>query len=264
MKNFDTRNFSRALFSLTLLIIVAQMSLAQSNPVIAHRGAWKTQSLPQNSIASLKEAIRLGCAATEFDVHLTKDDILVVNHDNTFQGIEIATATYEELLALSLPNGEKIPTAEAYLREGMRQKDTKLIFELKSSPLGEERTKEAAFYAVDLVSRLGAEEYVEYILFSYEGAKKIIELDPSAKVSYLLGDVAPAQAKKDGFYGIDYHFRIYRENPTWIQEAKKLGLVVNVWTVNTAEEMLHLLDQQVDFITTDEPELLFELLKQRL
>lgn len=264
MKIFDLRNCSRVFFTLSLLIMVGQISLAQSNPVIAHRGAWKKQSLPQNSIASLKEAIRLGCAATEFDVHLTKDDILVVNHDNTFQGIEIATATYEELLALSLSNGEKIPTAEAFLREGMRQKETKLVFELKSSPLGEERTKDAAFYAVDLVKRMGAEEYVEYILFSYEGAKKIIELDPTAKVSYLLGDVAPQQVKKDGFYGIDYHFRIFRENPTWIEEAKRLGLVVNVWTVNTAEEMQHLLDQQVDFITTDEPELLFELIKQRL
>lgn len=30
------------------------------NQVIAHRGAWKTQGLPQNSIAALHEAIRLG------------------------------------------------------------------------------------------------------------------------------------------------------------------------------------------------------------
>ncbi len=237
--------------------------LAQTNPVIAHRGAWKKESLPQNSMASLKHAIELGCVGTEFDVHLTKDNILVVNHDNDFMGVVIATATYEELLALTLPNGEKIPTAEAYIREGMKQQHTTLIFELKTSPLGLERTLESAEYAVNLVKKLGAEKQVEYILFSYDGAKKVVELDPEAKVSYLMGDISPAEAKAAGFYGIDYNFRIYRQNPTWIQEAKDVGLVVNAWTVNTEEEMHHLLDQDVPFITTDEPELLFEVLKKR-
>ncbi|HLW50287.1 MAG TPA: phosphodiester glycosidase family protein [Sphingobacteriaceae bacterium] len=233
------------------------------NQVIAHRGAWKKDGLPQNSIASLQKAISLGVAGTEFDVHLTKDNVLVVNHDNDYNGIEIATATYKELLAVKLPNGEKIPTAEEYIREGMKQKGTKLIFELKTSPLGPERTEDSAVLAVELVKSLQAEEWIEYILFSYEGAKKIIELDPRAKVWYLLGDVAPAQAKADGFYGLDYHYRIYRQNPEWIKEAHDLGLLVNVWTVNNADEMRILLDQNVEFITTDEPELLFEVLSER-
>ncbi len=233
------------------------------NPVIAHRGAWKKGGLPQNSIASLKRAIELGCAGTEFDVHLTKDNVLVVNHDNDFYGVPIATATYEELLAIKHPNGESIPTAEEYIREGMRQKGTKLILELKISPLGLERTLESAVQVVALVKTLQADEWIEYILFSYDGAKKIIELDPLAKVWYLLGDVAPAQAKADGFYGLDYNYRIYRQNPDWIREAHELGLIVNAWTVNNADEMNLLLDQKVGFITTDEPELLFEVLLGR-
>jgi glycerophosphoryl diester phosphodiesterase len=40
----------------------------QKNKVIAHRGAWKAQGLPQNSLASLREAVRLGCEGSEFDV----------------------------------------------------------------------------------------------------------------------------------------------------------------------------------------------------
>lgn len=231
------------------------------NQVIAHRGAWKKDGLPQNSIAALRKAIALGVAGTEFDVHLTKDNVLVVNHDNDHEGVEIASATYAELLKIPLANGEKIPTAEEYIREGMKQKGTKLIFELKTSPLGEERTKESAVLAVDLVKKLGADEWIEYILFSYEGAKKVIELDPKAKVWYLLGDVSPSQAAADGFYGLDYNYRIYRQNPDWIKEAKNLGLKVNAWTVNRREEMQHLLDQHIEFITTDEPELLFEVLR---
>ncbi|MFC7525661.1 glycerophosphodiester phosphodiesterase [Parapedobacter sp. GCM10030251] len=231
------------------------------NQVIAHRGAWKVEDLPQNSIASLERAVELGCAGSEFDVHLTKDDVLVVNHDNDYYGIDIATATYAELLAKKHPNGESIPTAEAYLREGMKQKKTKLIYELKTSKLGKERTLHSADLTVQLVKKLGAEEWVEYIAFDYDACKRIIELDPKAKVYYLNGDKTPAEAKKDGLFGLDYHFNVYKKNPTWIREAKNLGLVVNVWTVNTQEEMTNLLDQDVEFITTDQPALLLDVIR---
>lgn len=251
-----------------ILILLAMITTANAqflnNPVIAHRGAWKKDGLPQNSIASLHRAIALGCAGTEFDVHYTKDNVLVVNHDQDFYGIDIASSTYQELLQIKHPNGESIPTAEDYIREGMKQQRTKLIFELKTSRLGVERTLESAQAAVDLVQKLGAESWIEYILFSYEGAKKVIELDPNAKVYYLNGDVEPAQTKRDGFFGLDYNFRIYHQQPSWIREAQALGIVINAWTVNTSDEMHKLLDQQADFITTDEPELLFEILKGRL
>lgn len=252
-----------ALFTLCCMMSHATFAQFIQNEVIAHRGAWKTDGIPQNSIASLHRAIELGSAGTEFDVHLTKDNILVVNHDADFYGIDIATSTYAELLAKKHPNGESIPTAEDYLREGMKQRNTKLIFELKSSNLGVERTLESADLAVQLVKELGADEWVEYILFSYDGAKRVIELDPQAKVYYLNGDITPAQAKQDGFYGLDYHFQLYRKNPTWIKEAHDLGLVVNAWTVNTSEEMNHLLDQDVEFITTDEPALLLDVIRNR-
>lgn len=252
-------------FLLTVIICIAAKTVSAQfieNQAIAHRGAWKTKGLPQNSIASLQEAVRLGCAGTEFDVHITKDDVLVVNHDPDFYGIDIASSTYEELLAKKHPNGELISTAEEYLLEGLKQKKTKLIFELKTSSLGKERTLYSADLAVQLVKKLDAGEWVEYILFDYDAAKRVIELDPAAKVWYLNGDVAPSQAKKDGFHGLDYHFLIYKlRQPAWIKEAQDIGLAVNAWTVNTQEEMLHLLNQQVDFITTDEPELLLELIK---
>lgn len=240
------------------------VSTAQSiqTHVIAHRGAWKVEGLPQNSIASLHRAIELGCAGTEFDVHLTKDDVLVVNHDKDFYDIDIATATYAELLAKKHPNGEAIPTAEAYLREGMKQKKTKLIYELKSSEPGKERTLHSADLAVQLVKSLGAEERVEYIAFDYDACKRIIELDPDAKVYYLNGDVTPAQAKKDGLTGLDYHFSVFKKNPTWIKEAHDLGLAINAWTVNTEDEMRNLLHQRVAFITTDEPALLLDVIER--
>ncbi|MBK1439343.1 glycerophosphodiester phosphodiesterase [Parapedobacter sp. ISTM3] len=241
------------------------ISFAQfiDNQVIAHRGAWKADGLPQNSLASLQRAIELGCAGSEFDVHLTKDDVLVVNHDAEFYDIDIATATYAELLNKKHPNGESIPTAEEYLRAGMKQQNTKLIFELKTSKLGKERTLYAADLAVQLVKKLGAEAWVEYIAFDYDACKQFIKRDPNAKVYYLNGDIDPEQVKRDGLYGLDYHFSVYKKNPTWIREAKSLGLVINAWTVNTEDEMRLLLNQHVEFITTDEPALLLDVIKKQ-
>jgi len=44
--------------------------------VAAHRGAHLKQ--PENSIAAIKEAIRLGASVVEVDVRATKDGVLVV------------------------------------------------------------------------------------------------------------------------------------------------------------------------------------------
>lgn len=76
------------------------------NQVIAHRGAWKKNNLPENSIASLREAVRIGCYGSEFDVHMTVDSVLVVNHDATFFGMPIAKTSYQELLTKKHPNGK--------------------------------------------------------------------------------------------------------------------------------------------------------------
>ncbi len=232
------------------------------NPVIAHRGAWKKKGLPENSIASLQEAVRLGCAGSEFDVHLTKDNIIVVNHDPIFSGHDIASSTYAELLATKLSNGESIPTAEAYLTEGMKQRSTRLVYEIKASAAGKERTLELTRRSVALVKSLGAAEWVDYISFDYDACKLVHELDPAARVSYLSGDKSPEQLKTDGLSGFDYHFSVLDKEPGWLSAARSLKLSTNAWTVNDPVIMKKLLDQQIDYITTNEPEKLFELLKK--
>jgi glycerophosphoryl diester phosphodiesterase len=234
-----------------------------TNKVIAHRGAWKKQNLPQNSIASLREAIRLGCEGSEFDVWMTADSILVVNHDADFYGLPIETSTYQELLQKKHPNGEQIPTVEAYLLEGMKQSRTKLIMEIKPSEVSGERGLSIAKKVVDMVHRLGAEEWVDYIGFDHNMCLKIIELDPKANVAYLEGDKSPKELADAGFFGLDYHHSLLRKRPEWIEEAHELGLTVNAWTVNKVEEMEWLLSKRVRFITTDEPELLLEVIKKK-
>lgn len=259
------KQLSVAILLLTMFTnsVIAQKKITSwnKNQVIAHRGAWKKNNLPENSIASLKEAIRLNCFGTEFDIHMTLDSMMVVNHDATFLGIPIAKSTYQQLLAKKLPNGESIPTLESYLKTGMTQKKTKLILELKPQNMGKERDLFLAERAIAMVKKLKAEAWVDYISFSYDICTYIIGHMPNAKVAYLAGDVAPEKLKADGFFGSDYHYSVFQKND-WITPSKKLGLTVNAWTVNTVPEMEWLLANEVEFITTNEPELLFETIKK--
>jgi len=242
----------------------AQKMNWNKNSVIAHRGAWKKNNLPENSIASLKEAINLKCFGSEFDVHFTKDSVVVVNHDDVFKGMNIATSTYAELQQQLHTNGEQIPTLENYLKEGMKQKKTKLILEIKmaKTPAGTIALTEAA---VKMVKKLKADAWVEYISFSYPSVKRVIELDPSAKtafLAYLKFDVPSLEKlKEDGITQADYYYTIYKEGD-WFKKAHELGISINAWTVNKEEDMKWLIDQKADYITTNEPELLFDLLKK--
>jgi glycerophosphoryl diester phosphodiesterase len=229
--------------------------------IIAHRGAWKKLGLPQNSIASLRQASALGCDGAEFDVRLTADGVLVVNHDADFYGLDIEKSTYRELLKARHSNGETIPTLEEYLSAGVKSPNLKLILEIKSSSAGSSRTKEIAEKSVVKVQELQAQQ-VEYISFDYDALRTVRVCDAAARVAYLGGDKSPAQLQADGFFGADYPHEIFHIYPAWIKEAHALGLTVNAWTVNDATGMKRLLEAGADYITTDEPELLREIIAQ--
>ncbi|MEO5910660.1 MAG: glycerophosphodiester phosphodiesterase family protein [Pelobium sp.] len=239
----------------------AAINTETSKHIIAHRGAWKKLDLPENSIASLQQAIKLGCYGSEFDVHLTADSVLVVNHDAEFMGMKIETSTYSQLLQKKLKNQESIPTVEAYLKEGLKQKKTKLILEVKPSVISKERTLALTKRVMDMVKYLKAEKLMEYISFDYDACKMIIQLDANAKVAYLKGDVNPEKLKSDGFDGLDYHYSVFQKQPAWLAQAHPLGLMINSWTVNDKETALWLMENKADFITTNEPELLISLEK---
>jgi glycerophosphoryl diester phosphodiesterase len=236
------------------------MSFAK-NKVIAHRGAFKKNKLPENSIAALQQAIQLNCAGVEFDVHRTADDSLVINHDHTFFGKDIERSTYAELVTQLLPNGERLPTLRAYLTSGMQQRHTRLVLEIKPSNVSKERSVATAEKVVAMVQELNAEKWITYISFDFDVLLTIKKLVKDAPTQYLNGEKSPAQLKEAGIEGADYHYSVFKKNPDWIKEAKSLGIVLNAWTVNSIDDMDWLLNEGFDMITTNEPELLLERVK---
>ena len=63
--------------------------------IVAHRGAW--DQAPQNSLASVRRAVELGCDGVEFDVRRTADGQMVVVHDGRLRGRAVRRLTHGEV-----------------------------------------------------------------------------------------------------------------------------------------------------------------------
>lgn len=242
--------------------VVTRSFNAAGNPVVAHRGAFKKNNLPENSIASLKEAIRLGCTGSEFDIRMTADDTLIINHDPQYNKLDIEKTSYADLIKTPLSNGEKLPTLAEYITAGIAANTTtRLVFEIKPSGISRQRAIAVTDKVIAMVRRFKVQRMAVYISFDYDVCKKVHELEPKAPVQYLNGDIAPAQLRKDGINGADYHYSVFTKNPGWIKEAKDNKIALNAWTVNKKEDMEWLLKEGFNFITTNEPELLLDIVR---
>ena len=234
-----------------IALLACIVGMQAQTQVIAHRGFWKTEGSAQNSITALEKAAEEKLYGSEFDVQVTLDGKLIVNHDAKFQGFVIAETPYKQLKKIRLNNGEKLPNLKKYLKKG-KKLDIQLILEIKSHKSKEVEDKMAADI-VKMVKKMGLEKQVEYIAFSLNVCEQLAKLTPESEIAYLNGDIAPAELKKKGINGIDYHFNVIEKHPEWIKEAHDLGMKVNVWTVNKEDMMKKLIDRKVDYITTDQP-----------
>ena len=243
-------------------LLVGLTAVAQPK-IVAHRGYWRTDGSAQNSITSLQKAAAVGCYGSEFDVWLTADGVPVVFHDATIDGIRIEDTTFATLMNHRLQNGEFIPTLQQYLTEGSKIEGCQLILEIKPHR-NEVRDKRIADMCVELVRTLGLEKKTEYISFSKVVCQRLHEITPDSKVAYLNGELSPAQIKEMGLTGIDYNEKVFVKHPEWLQEAKQLGVEVNVWTVDGEENLRHHANLQgVDLITTNDPEILKGILAEQ-
>ncbi|OXA75406.1 glycerophosphoryl diester phosphodiesterase [Flavobacterium aquidurense] len=249
-------------FVLLIITIIFHSCGVEKNAIVAHRGAWKKNNLPENSIASLRHAIDLKLQGSEFDVWRTADDSLVINHDAHYNKLLIEETNYADLITFKLANGEKLPTLHEYITEGKKNnKHTLLVCEIKPSEISKERGKKTALLTVETIKKLKADKITCYISFDYDILKKIREVDQKTVLQYLEGNKSPKEVKLDQISGVDYHFSVFKKHPEWIKEAKENNIILNAWTVNEASDMDWIIDHKFNYITTNEPELLKERLK---
>ncbi|MFY7814886.1 MAG: glycerophosphodiester phosphodiesterase family protein [Chryseobacterium taeanense] len=236
------------------LAVASTVFMKAQTQIIAHRGYWQTQPpTTENSLKSLENAQRLKIYGSEFDVRMTKDGILVVNHDEHHEKMEISETDFKELEKVKLSNGENFPTLKDYLKQGKKDKALKLIVEIKPDKT-KEKEDELTAKTIKMIKDMKLGSQCEFISFSLNICKEIKRLEPTFKVQYLRGELSPQQIKDEGLDGLDYHYSVFQKNPTWIADAKALGLITNAWTVNDVATSDELKKQGIGFITTNIPD----------
>ena len=254
-----SNDMTKKLILAAAMLLTGSAAVAAQPKVISHRGYWTAPNSAQNSLASFTKADSVGVFGSEIDVWLTADDKLIVNHDRVYKGTDInmEKSTLKEITSIVLPNGENIPTLDAYLRLVATKPNTRLILEMKSlSDL--KREDLAAEKIIKALRKYNLLDRTDIIAFSINACLAFKKLMPDGRIFYLNGDLAPRSIKKLGLTGIDYSMSVLRKNPKWVEQAHKEGLEVNVWTVDTEEDMRYFIDLGVDYITTDYPERLQE------
>lgn len=235
-----------------LLLLLASCGTSRHSRIIAHRGYWQTEGSHENSISSLKNAMALRVYGSECDVRQTADGVLVLFHNARLDdGRVVSQLNFADLADYRLPNGEKVPTFdEALAVMEDAPSGFKLIIEVKEADVKK---------IVEAVERRGLQKKVEYIAFGRNHCLDLIAMNKGLKVSYLASNKksawTPKELKEKGFYGLDYSAGLLKECPEWIAEARKLGLDVNVWTVNSPADVDEFFNMGVDKVTTDIPAL---------
>jgi len=237
------------------------LSVGAQTKVICHRGFWLTPGSTPNSLVSFSKADSIGAFGSEFDVWMTDNGKLVVNHDKNFKGVNMATSRYSDIRDVLLDNGEQLPTLKEYLKNAKEHPNTHIILEYKSLP-SFLREDEAVEKIVKLVKKYKLLDRTNFIAFSLNACFAFRKFSPSAKVYYLGGNITPMMCKSFGFAGIDYLINTLNNNPTWVKDSHKLGLEVNVWTVDKKSDMEKYISLGVDYITTDYPVLLQSLVEK--
>lgn len=247
---------------LCMAALVAGFMAANAAPtkIVAHRGYWTAPGSAQNSIRSLVKADSIGADATEFDVYMTSDDVLVLNHDGIINGLSVTENPSTVICEQLLENGEKLPTLRQFLEVA---KDLKidLVLEIKwaASP---ERERQVAKACVDLINEYGLSDRTQYISFSTLTCEELAKLT-DRPVSHLWGEKCnPEQVKSLGIRGCDYSYPAWENNPEFYKQCRDLGLVTNIWTVDDETRMVNAFKDGFDYLTTNYPEMAMKLRKQ--
>jgi glycerophosphoryl diester phosphodiesterase len=253
-----------------------------SRPLVyAHRGGAALR--PENTLAAFDHGLTLGADGLELDVHLSRDGVVVVHHDDTLDRTTNATGPISTWPAADLAGvdagyrfaltadvfpyrglGWGVPT----LRQVLVRYPVPLIIELKTPDPA------LAQATVEEIRAARAVERVAVGSFSYRALREIRRLEPR------LATGAAREETRWALYRswVRWPVRdtVYREfqvpervgrttivTPRFIELAHGAGLPVKVWTVNERADIDRLLDWGVDAIISDRPDIAVSAVRAR-
>jgi len=231
--------------------------------VIAHRGASKYA--PENTLPAFQLAYDLKADGIEFDVHLTKDRIPIIIHDEEIgrttngQGY-VRDYTYRELKELdagSWFSDEFTGTKILSLQELLEWLDSKSLFlniELKNNKYDYPQLELLTY---ELIADYQMIERTCFSTFNPESVKRLRAIDSKAEIAYLTSKSRPdlvSFTKQLGANAVHLHKRLVKRN--LVRQAQEENLIVRVYTVNKPLSLIRYSRFcQVNGIITDVPDL---------
>ena len=235
---------------------------------VAHRGA--SGNYPENTLIAFQKALEIGVDEIELDLHMTKDEHLIVMHDSTVDRTTdgtgaIAELTLTEIKALDAGSvfgeqfrGERVPTWEEAL--DLVQGKVRLNVHLKEggNPDGHyERKVTRALREFQMVD-------ASILACSDESVGIFAEIDSQIECRIFRANRTPEEyIRKSAEMGLRT-MQPGRDITTreFVQKAHAAGRVVHVFYADTPEDMRAYIEIGVDGILTNYPERLKAILTE--
>lgn len=208
-----------------------------------HRGY--PAKFPENSMAGFQYVLDQHIDGIEFDVHLTKDNIPVIIHDESINRTtdgkgDVKKYTLAELRQFKLANGEPIPTLDEFLSL-VENKDVFLNLELKTDKFVYPHIEQI------VLTKVNQYHLVHPMVYSSFNIKTILNcqrLAPDEIYCYLRKWplLRPMHVvEKYRLSGL--HLQFYQRIP---------GIVERIWTVDDPKRAIKLFNKHVDDIFTND------------
>lgn len=244
---------------------------------LAHRGL--SYIAPENTLLAFKLAIQIGADAAECDVHRTSDGVLVLSHDKNMKrtmgrDADITKTTFDEFRKADAGKwkgahfaGETPPTLAEYLL---------LLKDSTCTPVIEIKQEGTEKDIVDLLTELDMIDKVFIVSFSTKSLSEVKRLQSRLNVGHIFSwkiegsaeenaeTLVPKlmeQAEKVGTNVVSLSKHMVSKKLVDLFHEK--GFRVWVWTVNDVSGMEQFLDWKLDSVTSDRPDVLAEIIKER-
>jgi glycerophosphoryl diester phosphodiesterase len=197
----------------------------------------------------------------EIDLHLSRDDAIVVRHDDDLAGLglkcAIRAADLAQIRSVDAGDGEKIPTLDGVLdRFGS---EIAFNLEIKTGPDGAYPGLEAA--ALRAVEDRGLLASTLFSSFCDDVLGRLRALSSHARLAVLVSARRPAgaleRARAVGAEALNPWFGL--ANTEWIDGAHAEGFSVYPYTVDALADLRSCLKNGVDGLFTNYPDRLREL-----
>lgn len=238
----------------------------------AHRGF--SGKYPENTMLAFEKALEEGCDGLEFDVHLTRDGIPVIIHDEKLDRTTDGTGfvrnyTYEELMAFDASatfkgvyGVQRIPTLREYFELVKDRKDVVSNIELKTGVFEYPGIEKIT---IDLIDEFGLRSNIIFSSFNHFTIMRCKELAPDIKLAFLEESRIIGMGGYAKYHGVQciHPFFPNLTDPEALAEMKKNGREINTWTVNEEEHIRGMIELGVDGIIGNFPDRVHRILNEQ-